>query len=307
MKKKIFYIILVCIIIAGAVIIGTQGLEVDIVYSKNVRIDIYLGKTFENNDIRQIAQEVFETDRVLIQQVELYGDMVSITVKEENAQNIDEKLEKLNTKINEKYELENKVDNLTVTHQPKVRLSSIISPYIWPFAISAIIIGAFIGFVTTAIKDYVNDGKLFNGDISGWEYFGSILGGAVGGLGGGLGTTILASGVGNIIEAAFVGDISSFGDVMTQFALGGLLGGVGYGISKGITSIFADKKIFGILGNLNDNLKVNKRLAKAGFGNLKIGKHGLYAVYNKMYDTYGFDKMKDAISSVYDFVIGLAF
>ena len=144
MKKKIFYIILVCIIIAGAVIIGTQGLEVDIVYSKNVRIDIYLGKTFENNDIRQIAQEVFETDRVLIQQVELYGDMVSITVKEENAQNIDEKLEKLNTKINEKYELENKVDNLTVTHQPKVRLSSIISPYIWPFAISAIIIFVYI-------------------------------------------------------------------------------------------------------------------------------------------------------------------
>ena len=168
-------------------------------------------------------------------------------------------------------------------------------------------IGVVIGFVTTAIKDYVNDGKLFNGDISGWEYFGSILGGAVGGLGGGLGTTILASGVGNIIEAAFVGDISSFGDVMTQFALGGLLGGVGYGISKGITSIFADKKIFGILGNLNDNLKVNKRLAKAGFGYLKIGKHGLYAVYNKMYETYGFDKMKDAISSVYDFVIGLAF
>lgn len=175
------------------------------------------------------------------------------------------------------------------------------------FAISAIIISAVIGFVTTGIKDYVNDGKLFNGDISGWEYFGSTLGGAVGGLGAGLGTTILASGVGNIIEAAFVGDISSFGDVMTQFALGGLLGGVGYGISKGITSIFADKKIFGILGNLNDNTKVNKRLAKAGFGHLKIGKHGLYAVYNEMYEAYGFDTMKDAISNGYDFVIGLAF
>lgn len=144
MKKKIFYIILVCIIIAGAVIIGTQGLEVDIVYSKNVRIDIYLGKTFENNDIKQIAQEVFETNRVLVQQVELYGDMVSITVKEENAENIDEKLEQLNTKINEKYELENKVDDIEVTHQPKVRLSSVISPYIWPFAISAIIILVYI-------------------------------------------------------------------------------------------------------------------------------------------------------------------
>lgn len=140
MKKKIFYIILICIIITGAVIIGTQGLEVDIIYSKNVRIDIYLGKTFENNDIRQIAQEVFETDRVLIQQVELYGDMVSITVKEDDTENIDEKIEQLNTRINEKYEIENEVDDITVTHQPRVRLSSIIAPYISPFAISAVII-----------------------------------------------------------------------------------------------------------------------------------------------------------------------
>ena len=64
-------------------------------------------------------------------------------------------------------------------------------------------------------------------------------------------------------------------DVMVYFTLGSALGGVGYGVSKGITSIFADKKIFGILGNLSDNAKVNKRLTKAGFGNLKIGKNGL--------------------------------
>ncbi len=124
-------------------------------------------------------------------------------------------------------------------------------------AISAIIIGAVIGIVTTGIKDYVNDRKIFNGDISGWEYFGSALGGTIGGVGTKLGTTVLASGIGNVVEALFAGDISSFVDIMVQFTLGSTLGGVGYGVSKGITSIFADKKIYGVLGNLTDNTKVN--------------------------------------------------
>ena len=175
------------------------------------------------------------------------------------------------------------------------------------FAISAIIIGALIGFVTTGIKDFVNDGKLFNGDISILEYFGSVLGGAIGGLGVGLGTTILASGVGNVIEAAFAGDISSFEDVMIQFVLGGVLGGVGYGISKGVTSIFADKKIFSILGNLSDNAKVNKRLAKAGFAYLKIGKHGFETVYNELYKQLGYGIIETSINSSYDFVVDIVF
>ena len=131
--------------------------------------------------------------------------------------------------------------------------------------VSAIIIGAMIGFVTTGIKYYVNDGKLFNGDIS------------------------------------------SFGDVMIQFALGGVLGGVGYGIGKGITNIFADKKIFVILGNLSDNAKVNKRLAKAGFGYLKIGKHGFSAVYDELYKKLGYGIVENSINSSYDFVVGLVF
>lgn len=140
MRKKIIYGILICIIIAGAVIIGVKGLEVDIAYSKNVRIDVYLGKTFENEDIKQIAQEVFGDNRILVQKVEYYEDMASITIKQENAENMDEKLEELNTKINEKYDLENSVEDIQVTYQPKIKLSSILAPYIVPLMISSIII-----------------------------------------------------------------------------------------------------------------------------------------------------------------------
>ncbi len=144
MKKKIIYGILIVIIIAGIVIVATQGLKADIIYSKNVKIDIYLGKDFENSDIKQIAQEVFGYDRIIVQKIELYGDMVSITIPDNNDENMDEKVEQLNSKINEKYELKNKVDDITVTHQPKIKLSSIFTPYIWPLAISALIILVYI-------------------------------------------------------------------------------------------------------------------------------------------------------------------
>ena len=144
MKKKIIYGILIVIIIAGIVIVATQGLKADIIYSKNVKIDIYLGKDFENSDIKQIAQEVFGYDRIIVQKIELYGDMVCITIPDNNDENMDEKVEQLNSKINEKYELKNKVDDITVTHQPKIKLSSIFTPYIWPLAISALIILVYI-------------------------------------------------------------------------------------------------------------------------------------------------------------------
>lgn len=142
--KKIIYAVLICIIIAGGIVIGTMGLNTDITYSKSVRMDIYLGKTFENSDIKQIAKEVFGTDNILVQKVELFEDMVAITVKQKDIDNINESLESLNTKLNEKlnekYELENKVEDIAVTYQPKIRLSSIMKPYLVPCIISGIII-----------------------------------------------------------------------------------------------------------------------------------------------------------------------
>ena len=182
------------------------------------------------------------------------------------------------------------------------------------FPILAVLIGAGIGFLTSYIPDVISemqdgfDWSDFNTFEDKWiKYVGATLGGAIGGLGAGLGTTILANGIGNVVEATFTGDISNFGDVMIQFALGGVLGGVGYGTSKGIAGIFADKKIFGILGNLSDNAKVNKRLAKAGFGNLKIGKHGLATVYEKMHKKLGFETLEKGLSYSYDVIVGFVF
>lgn len=139
--KKIIYAVLVCIIIAGIIVIATMGLKSDIIYSKNVEIDVYLGKTFNEKDIQTIVNEVFPNERAIIQEIELFEDMVSITLPDnKTVEELNNKVEELNNKINEKYELENKVEDIQITHNPKIKLSSIITPYIISFGISILII-----------------------------------------------------------------------------------------------------------------------------------------------------------------------
>lgn len=139
--KKLIYAILICIIIAGIVVIATVGLKADIVYSKNVKIEIFLGKTFEMKDMKNIIEEVFPNERKLVQEIELFEDSVSITLADNRTEEeLNTKVEELNTKINEKYDLDNKTEDITITHNPKVKLSSIIIPYISGLVISLIII-----------------------------------------------------------------------------------------------------------------------------------------------------------------------
>lgn len=144
--KKIIYAVLICVIIAGIVIIATLGLNADIIYSKNVQIDVYIGKTVDIKDIESIAEEVFPGERIIVQEIELFQDMVSITISDNRTEEeLNTKIEELNTKINEKYELENSVDDISVTHNPKIKLSSLIMPYALTIGISMIIILVFVG------------------------------------------------------------------------------------------------------------------------------------------------------------------
>ena len=66
-------------------------------------------------------------------------------MKDKSDNELNEKVEQFTNKLNEKYSTELKVDNdITIVHNPKIRLSSIIKPYAWPIAISTVIILAFV-------------------------------------------------------------------------------------------------------------------------------------------------------------------
>lgn len=134
--KNIIKILIICLIIAGTIVTATVGLNVGVKYSANTQISIHIGKEFEIKDIENITNEVFKNKRVLIQKVELYEDMVQITVKEASEEQISE----LNTKINEKYEIENELSDLEIINNPNIRLKSVIKPYILPIAIVSIIV-----------------------------------------------------------------------------------------------------------------------------------------------------------------------
>lgn len=142
--KKIIYALLICIIIAGIIVIATFGLKADIIYSKNIELDIYLGKSFEKKDIENIVNEVFPGERTIVQEIEFFEDMVSITIQDRDEEELNNKVEELNNKINEKYELENEVDDISITHNPKVKLSSLIMPYVWIMGISLVLILIFV-------------------------------------------------------------------------------------------------------------------------------------------------------------------
>ncbi|MGN1326745.1 MAG: hypothetical protein ACI4VQ_01495 [Clostridia bacterium] len=134
--KKIIQILLICLIIAGTIVIATVGLNVGVKYSENTQISINIGKKFEINDIKQITNEVFKNQTVLVQVIELYEDMVQITVEEATS----EQIEELNTKINEKYEIENTISDIEVMQNANIRLRDIVKPYILPISIASIII-----------------------------------------------------------------------------------------------------------------------------------------------------------------------
>ena len=135
-KKKILYTVIALIIVVGILITCIWGFNVNISYTEHKQVDIYIGKEFNSEDINKIAKEVLGKQEIRVQKVEVYEDMVSINAKEIT----NEQLEQINQKINEKYELENKADSLTITSVPKIRLLDEIKPYITPIIISTVII-----------------------------------------------------------------------------------------------------------------------------------------------------------------------
>lgn len=133
--NKIIYILSVIIIIAGVVCTALLGFNYGTNYSEAKRMTIYIGKEYNIEDIKKIADEVFEKEVKMYQKIEGFTDTVSITVK--NA--TDEQIEVLNSKIKEKYELEEEkvVNSSVVPHQ---RLRDIVKPYIIPLIIATVVV-----------------------------------------------------------------------------------------------------------------------------------------------------------------------
>ena len=140
-NKKICIAIILIILIIGIVMIVTKGLNFDLKYETSKRIYLNLNQEFKKEDIKNITNEVLGENKVIIQKVEVYEDMVSITsndITEEQKNMIVEK-------VNEKYELEIDSNAVEIVSIPHTRARDIIKPYIIPFIIATIIILVYLG------------------------------------------------------------------------------------------------------------------------------------------------------------------
>lgn len=135
-KTKIIYIVIACIAVIACIIIAVKGLNFGIKYSDAKQMQFNIGKEFENKDIKKITEEIIGNQEILIQKVEVYEEIVSITIKDIS----DEQLNLLIERVNEKYGLDLTTDNVLVTDVAKASVPDMILPYIVPITISLIII-----------------------------------------------------------------------------------------------------------------------------------------------------------------------
>ena len=140
-SKQLKIALIIIIVLAGIIMIAVKGFNFDLKYQDTQRVELYLQTEFNISDIRQITDEVFGNQKVMIQKVEVFEDSVSITTTSIS----DEQKSNLVTKINEKYGTEISVEDTQVENIGHTRGRDIIKPYIIPFTIAILATLIYIG------------------------------------------------------------------------------------------------------------------------------------------------------------------
>lgn len=139
-ETKILVAMIAIILVAGIIMIFTKGLAFELKYQDNKKVEMNLGKEFEEKDIKEITNEIFGKQPVKIQTIEVYKDAISITTTDIT----EEQKTELVTKINEKYGTELKAEDINIETVAHTRGRDIVKPYIIPFTIVTVIILAYL-------------------------------------------------------------------------------------------------------------------------------------------------------------------
>ena len=135
-NKKIIIAILLIVLIAGIAMTIVKGMEFDLEYSNTKQIDIYIGKQFEINDVKQITNEVLGKQPIQIRKIELYEDSICITAKDIS----EEQKNEIINKVNEKYGTEVKAEDTQIITLAHIRGREIAKQYIMPITIASVIV-----------------------------------------------------------------------------------------------------------------------------------------------------------------------
>ena len=140
-NPKIIYLTAVIIIILGMIVTGIWKTNFSLEYMEHTRIDVYLGKDYNLEDMKQIAKEVFPKEKIRYQEIETFHDSLSVHVSAIS----DEQLATFKEKVKEKYELEETENSIVTTTIPHYRIRDIIKPYMIPMIIATVMIAVYVG------------------------------------------------------------------------------------------------------------------------------------------------------------------
>ena len=137
--KKIIFIVLAIVIVAGIAITATIGLNVDIMYKAHEQINVYVGKEANIKEIEDIAKEVLGKQKFKLVAITEFNDTFAISTESVS----DEQVETLKQKVGEKYSIEDTSKSVVKLNIPKLKLRDLIRPYITPIIVSTVIIAVF--------------------------------------------------------------------------------------------------------------------------------------------------------------------
>lgn len=137
-KKNVFLIILAVIILVGIIMFCIKDLNYNLFYGKNTTISITTEQAIDKSELQQIVEETIG-GKVSVRNLNDLSNSLLITIKGIS----DEQKTNLLTKVNEKYSLELKEEDLEITNNASIKLIDIIKPYITPSVISIVLILAY--------------------------------------------------------------------------------------------------------------------------------------------------------------------
>lgn len=134
--KTIFLIISILIIIAGVITSSILGLEKSIEYKAGTRIEVYIPKGYEKQDVIDIAKESFTTsDEMSFVEIEKLNQVAGIKVIDYTEEELKNYISKLSTK----YEMEEKDIEYYEIEIPETKITTILKPYILPALFTTLI------------------------------------------------------------------------------------------------------------------------------------------------------------------------
>ena len=137
-KKNIFLVVLAVIILVGIIMFCIKGLNYNLFYGKNTTISITTEQAIDKSELQQIVEETIG-GKVSVRNLNDLSNSLLITIKGIS----DEQKTNLLTKVNEKYSLELKEEDLEIKNNASIKLIDIIKPYITPSVISIVLILAY--------------------------------------------------------------------------------------------------------------------------------------------------------------------